>query len=56
MRRRYHYLMWKLYQNAAKAYHTMFGNDNHCIMLHLTAIEHHNEWIRAIVIGDKDFK
>lgn len=40
MRRRYHYLMWKLYQNAAKAYHTMFGNDDHYIMLHLTAIEH----------------
>lgn len=53
MRRRYHYLMWKLYHGAAKAYRT---NDNHCIMLRLAAIEHHNEWIRAIVIGDKDFK
>lgn len=56
MRRRYHYLMWKLYHGAAKAYHIMFGNDDHYIMLHLTAIEHHNEWIHAIVAGDKDFK
>lgn len=56
MRRRYHYLMWKLYHGAAKAYRTVFSNDNHCIMLRLAAIEHHNEWIRAIVTGDKDFK
>lgn len=56
MKRRYHYLMWKLYQNAAKAYLIMFGNDDHYIMLHLSAIEHHNEWIHAIVVGDKDFK
>nr|DAU99105.1 MAG TPA: hypothetical protein [Caudoviricetes sp.] len=56
MKRRYHYLMWKLYHGAAKAYLTMLGNDNHYIMLHLTAIKHHNEWIHAIVAGDKDFK
>ena len=56
MKRRYHYLMWKLYQGVAKTYHAVLGNDNQHIMLHLAAIKHHNEWIRASVTGDKYFK
>lgn len=51
----YHFLMWRGLSAWAKAYRHFFGYGDIYAHLHLAAIQHHDEYIEAVVLGDRDF-
>lgn len=55
IRQLYHFLMWRGLRAWAKAHRHFFGYGDAYIHLHLAAIQHHDEYIEAVVLRDRDF-
>lgn len=55
IRQLYHFVMWEGLRAWAKAHRRFFGYGDAYIHLHLASVQHHDEYIEAIVLGDRDF-
>lgn len=56
IRQLYHFLMWRGLRAWAKAHRHFSGYGDAYTHLHLAAIQHHDEYIEAVILGDRDFK